>query len=90
MEKRFFKTSNEDKTQAYKKLKFEEAFEFMKEYGTAEEKSEFKKACSTTKDGKPCDSLNWLNGKRWFCKNFAPDLLPDKKKKTKLDMMKDW
>lgn len=63
----------------YKELTFDEVVDFLEANGTTEDKSEFKKACYTNKNGEPTEKLNWLNGKLWFCKKFAPQLVPQKK-----------
>lgn len=91
-------------TNTYKKLTFEELFNYLNEYGTEEEKKEFKTALFTDKNGKPTVRIkkdgteeakeNFLNAKKWFCGKFAPELLPVKKEeKPKVDMKKklaDW
>jgi hypothetical protein len=72
----------------YQKLTFDEVVEFLEANGTAEEKKAFKKACFTNKDGKTVKKLNWLNGKKWFCENFAKELIPVAKPKEELKSKK--
>lgn len=70
----------------YKKLEFEDLFDYLNEYGTDEEKAGFKKALYSNKDGSPSVRTtkkgkeepreNFLNAKLWFCTNFAPELIP--------------
>lgn len=71
----------------YRKLKFDEVYDFLDKYGTKEEKAEFRKACYSNKDGEETDKFSWLSGKIWFCKKFAPWLVPATKKS---DLIKDW
>lgn len=76
----------------FKHLTFDEAVDYLSENGTAEEKSAFKKACYTKADGEKVEKLNWLNGKRWFCENFIPELLPVKKQTSepKANRIANW
>jgi len=82
-----FKTENE-----YKKITFDEVVDFLTEHGTKEEKAAFKKACYTNAKGETTTKLNWLNGKLWFCTNFAPELVPVKKeeKEPKGKRIENW
>ena len=66
---------------SFKEITFDEVVDFLEENGTDADKKNFKNACFTNKDGKAVDKLNWLNGKKWFCGEFAPELLPVKKEK---------
>ena len=66
---------------SYQKITFEEVVDYLEANGTAAEKKDFKKACFTNKEGKIVKKLNWLNGKKWFCENFAPELIPVAKEK---------
>ena len=69
-----FKTEN-----TFKKITFDEVVDFLEKNGTEEQKKKFKEACFSNKDGEATDKMNWLNGKKWFCGEFAPELLPEKK-----------
>ena len=73
MEKKF--TTEHD----FKHLTFDEAVDYLSENGTAEQKAAFKKACYSNAKGESVTKLNWLNGKKWFCENFIPELIPVKK-----------
>lgn len=82
-----FTTENE-----YKKITFDEVVDFLTEHGTTEEKAAFKKACYTNAEGETVEKLNWLNAKKWFCTNFAPELLPVKKetREPKASRIANW
>lgn len=79
-------------TNTFKTLSFDEVVDYLEANGTEEEKANFKKACFTNKNGKAVKKLNWLNGKLWFCKTFAPQLVPVAKEKEPLksDRIANW
>ena len=91
MERKKFETEN-----SFKQISFDEVVDYLEANGTIEEKQAFKKACYTNKDGEEVIYTNkdgeevkkffWLNGKRWFLENFAPELLPEKKEKPEAKM----
>ena len=64
---------------SYKKISFDDMFNYIEENGTKEDKKEFKKQAFSDKNGNPLKKYNHLNAVRWFCKKYMPDLLPVKK-----------
>ena len=76
----------------YKKITFDDMFNYIEENGTKEDKKEFKKKAFSDKNDKPLKKYNHLNAVRWFCEKYMPDLLPVKKEaEPKItDKLKNW
>lgn len=69
----------------YATLTLDEVVNFLDAYASDEQKHEFKTVCYTKKaeneatgeiEMVPCKNLNWFAAKLWFCKTFAPELVP--------------
>ena len=76
----------------YKHITFEEMAEYLSNYGTDEERKEFKNKCTIKADGTVAERVNWQNGKKWFVAKFIPELTPSgkKKKTSKFDILANW
>lgn len=68
-------------TKEYKKITLDDAIEFLEKNGTAEEKKAFKQACTTVDKKTGKEKINWLRGKKYFCEQYAPELIPVAKPK---------